>query len=103
MKIELAEMKKILSTSQEINSELTKQLNDMSKTLEEICTNVNSSELTASNQKLTSSIVEISNSIKTNLPQIINFLRTQISSYEATNDETKAQIDSLVSAIDNIL
>ncbi len=103
MKIELAEMKRILTRSQDINETLNSELTDMAKTLEEICANVNSSELTASNQRLTNSIVDISNTVKTNLPRIIEFLNTQISSYETTNANTKSQIDSLISAVDNIM
>lgn len=103
MKIDLAEMQRILTRSQDINESLNTELTDMAKILDEICTNVNSSELTASNQRLTNSIIEISNKVKTNLPQIIEFLNTQIQSYEATNTSTKSQIDSLISAVDNIM
>lgn len=103
MKIDLIEMKRILSRSQNINETLNTELSDMARILEEICANVNSSELTTSNQRLTNSIVEISNTVKNNLPQIIEFLSTQINSYEATNSSTKSQIDSLISAVDSIL
>lgn len=103
MRIDLAEMQRILTRSQDINESLSSELTDMSNTLEEICANVNSSELTASNQKLTTAIVEISNTVKANLPMIIEFLSNQVSSYQATNESTKSQIDSLISAVDNIM
>lgn len=103
MKIELAEMQRILTRSRDVNENLGTELSDMSKTLEEICANVNSSELTASNQKLTGAIIEISNSVKTNLPLIVDFLSKQVSSYEATNESIKSQIDSLISAVDSIM
>lgn len=103
MKIELSEMQRILTRSRDVNENLGTELSDMSKTLEEICANVNSSELTASNQKLTGAIIEISNSVKTNLPLIVDFLSKQVSSYEATNESIKSQIDSLISAVDSIM
>lgn len=103
MKIELAEMQRILTRTQDINEGLSTQLSDMASTLEAICANVNSSELTASNQKLTASITDIANTVKTNLPAIIEFLGNQINSYQTTNADTKSSIDSLISAVDNIL
>lgn len=102
MKIDLAEMQRIHARSQDINENLAVEFANMANTLDEICANVNSSELTESNRKLTNAIVEISNKVKTNLPVIIEFLRTQINAYEATNASTKSQIDSLISAVDNI-
>ena len=102
MKIDLAEMQRILTRSQDINNNLDTEFAEMASTLDEICANVSSSELTESNKKLTSAIVEISNKVKTNLPAIIEFLRTQISSYQATNESTKSQIDSLISAVDGM-
>ena len=90
MTLDLAELKRIASRSQDIEIELKDELSKMVSTLEEICGNVQSSEWTASNQNLTHALTDVSNRIQTNLPRIIEFLNAQISSYEATNANTKA-------------
>lgn len=101
MKIELAELQRIASRSQDIETELNNELTKMNMTLDEICTNVQSSELTASNQNLTRAIADVSNKIQINLPKIIEFLQSQIASYEATNTSTRQQIDSLISSVNS--
>lgn len=103
MKIQLAELQRIISRSQNINDNLNSELNNMKNKLEEICNNVNSSELTASNHNLTNAIVDISSRVQNNLPRVIEFLNSQVTSYEATNTNTKQQIDSLISAVDSAL
>lgn len=103
MKIQLAELQRIISRSQSINDTLSTELNNMKSKLEEICNNVQSSELTASNQNLTNAIVDISARVQNNLPRVIDFLNSQVQSYQATNESTKEQIDSLISAVDSTL
>lgn len=103
MKINLAELQRIIVRSQQINDSLNNELGYMSKILDDICNNVNSSELTASNHNLTSAINDISTKVKTNLPRVIEFLNSQVQSYETTNTNTKQQIDSLISAVDSAL
>ncbi len=101
MKIELAELQRIATRSQDIDTSLNAEFTQMASTLEEICVNINSSELTASNQNLTKAIADVSNKVKTNLPAIIEFLKTQITSYQATNANTKEQLDSLISSVNS--
>lgn len=101
MKLDLAELQRITTRSQDIKDTLNTELNNMVSTLEEICSNVQSSELTASNQNLTKGITDVATKIQTNLPTIIEFLQSQISSYEATNASTKESIDSLVSSVNS--
>lgn len=101
MKLDLAELQRITTRSQDIKDTLNTELNNMVSILEEICSNVQSSELTASNQNLTKGITDVATKIQTNLPTIIEFLQSQISSYEATNASTKESIDSLVSSVNS--
>lgn len=103
MKIELSELQRIIGRANEINVTLSQELGNMSATLNDICQNVNSSELTASNQKITTAIVDLNEKVKTNIPKVINFLNEQIKSYSTTNETTKSQIDSLVTAVDQSL
>lgn len=101
MKIDLAELKRIASRSKDIETELSEDLTRMNTTLDEICTNVQSSELTESNQNLTRAIADVSSKIQANLPTINEFLNSQIASYEATNISTKQQIDNLISSVNS--
>lgn len=103
MKIELSELQRIIGRATEIDTTLSQELGNMSTTLNDICQNVNSSELTASNQKITTAIVDLNEKVKANLPKVISFLNEQIKSYSTTNETTKSQIDSLVSAVDQSL
>ena len=102
MQIGLAEIQKLVTRSEDIRENLSSEFTEMANTLNEICDNVASSELTESNKNLTASIIEISNTVNKNLPVIIEFLENQIRSYESINTTTKSQIDSLISAIDSI-
>ena len=101
MKIELSEIKRITDRSEQINSELTGQLNQMTSTLQEIITNLISKPLEGPNTTLIEEINKTANAIPGNLEKITTFLRTQIQSYEATNVNAKEQIDSLVSSVNS--
>lgn len=100
MRIELLELKRIASRSQNINEEMANDLLHMANLLEEICTNVNSSNLTSVNRNLVNAINEVSSRIKNNFPQIINFLNNQVTAYENTNINTEQNIDSLINSLD---
>lgn len=103
MKIQLAELQRIITRSQNINDNLNAELSRMAKVLDDICNNVNSSELTASNRNLVNAINDTSEKVRTNLPRVIEFLNSQVASYQSTNANTKQQIDSLISAVDSAL
>lgn len=100
LRIELSELKRISSRSHDVNEELNSDLNRMATLLEQICTNVNSSELTEKNKNLVDAINGIGEKVRTNFPTIISFLDTQVDNYEKTNINTKEKIESLVSSID---
>ena len=103
MKIELTELQRILSRSETINETLNTELTNINDTLQDICTNVSSSELTAANQNLTNAINDISETVKANLPKVIEFLNAQINSYQTTNENIKQSLDSLISEVDSSL
>lgn len=101
IKIELAEIQRISSRSQDIERELATDLSKMSTQLGDICENVQSSELTSANNNLVQSINDVASRVSTNLPKIIDFLNRQIGSYVQTNAETKSEIDSLISSVNS--
>lgn len=101
IKIELAELQRIATRTQDIEGELSTDLAKMTSQLSDICANVQSSELTAANDNLTRAINDIASKVSTNLPRIIEFLNAQIVNYARTNEETKSKIDSLVSAVNS--
>lgn len=103
MKIELSELRRIIARAKDINITLNQELGNMSTTLEDICSNVNSSELTASNQKITTAIIDVSEKVKTSLPEIISFLENQINSYDRANQGALQEIDSLISTVDDAM
>lgn len=103
MKIELTELQRILSRSETINETLNTELTNINDTLQDICANVSSSELTAANQNLTNAINDISETVKANLPKVIEFLNAQINSYQTTNENIKQSLDSLISEVDSSL
>lgn len=103
MKIELSELKKILTRANDINGSLNQELGKMTSALNDITLNVASTELAASNQKIATAVEEISEKVNNNLPKIIDFLSEQISRYETTNESAKTQIDSLVTSVDDTL
>lgn len=100
LKIELTELKRISSRSHDISEELNSDLDRMATLLEEICANVNSSELTGVNRNLVDAINGVGQKVRVNFPRIIEFLDTQVGNYERTNVDTKGKIDALVSSID---
>lgn len=102
IKIELAEIQRLSTRSQDIERELAMDFNKMSSQLGDICDNVQSSELTAANSNFIQSINDVATKVSTNLPKIISFLNDQISKYEQTNANTKSEIDSLVSSITSV-
>lgn len=101
MNIQIDELQKLISKSQNINGNLNIELNNMKNKLEEICNNINSNELTASNQNLRLSIEELSNKVQNNLPKIIDFLNSQVKSYQVNVEAAKKQLDTLVSEVNN--
>lgn len=102
MDIELAELQKILVRSEGIKDSLNTEFSNMSTELNEICTNVRSSELTAANEGLSKAITDLADKVNTNLPIIIEFLESQVRSYGNTNTSIQEQINSLIEAVDSI-
>lgn len=101
IKLELSELQRISGRTSDINEELAHDLSEMVNELNNICSNVQSSELTSANENLTNAIESIAEAVKKNLPEIIAFLNKQIEAYGATNETTKAAIDNLISSIND--
>ncbi len=101
MNIELAEIQRLITRSQDIESQLVSDFGNMTEELNDIANNVQSSDLVSANGNLIQAIEAASTSVSTNLPEIINFLNSQIVNYERTNTETKEQLDSLTNMIDS--
>lgn len=103
LKIELTEIRKISSDTKNLKGQLSTNLKTMTSLLEEICKNINSSELTGVNKNLVQAIENISKDVEKNLPEIINFLDRQVANYEKTNTEAKSAIDALASSANETL
>lgn len=101
IQIQLTEIKNLTTRSIDVTSRLNNELTSVVSLLEEICNNVQSSELMAANNNLKNAITNASNTINTNMPEINNFLIDQVEHYTGTNESAKSQIDSLVSSINS--
>ena len=103
LKIELTEIRKISSEAKNVKGQLSTYLKTMTELLEEICKNINSSDLISVNKNFVQAIDNVAKKVEKNLPEIINFLDKQVANYEKTNVETKIAIDSLVSSANETL
>ena len=99
MNIDLGQLQVLKTRSADINQNIASEFDTMKKTLNEICDNVKSSNLTAGTKNLTDAITEIADSLNTIMPNVIAFLDTQIKSYSDTNTQIKSELDSLISTI----
>lgn len=101
MRIELSELQRLTSRSREIEGTLNTELNKISSILEDICNNVQSSELTNANQNLKQAITNAINTINKYLPNINRFMEDQVNQYIKANESAKSEIDSLISSINS--
>lgn len=99
VRLKLDELEVVAIEASSVDAELNAELTKVSATLEEICNNVQSSELVPANQKLTSSINGVAEKVKKNLPTIIDFLNKQLKDYKQTNQSAEEKVDSLASQI----
>ena len=85
MKIEIAELRRIFTRSEDINQELKTTFTKINETLNEICANVKSSGLNEVNVEFTNYVSELANYLKTNIDVIIAFLNSQVDAYSTQN------------------
>lgn len=97
--LNIPELKKVSSECIELSGTLDTSFQNIIKDLQDICANVQSTELTESNNNLLDSINNISSGITNNLPKVAEFLNTQIATYEKTNEIAEADLNSLISSI----
>lgn len=102
MKIEIGELRRILTRSADINEELKTIFNNINTTLNEICANVKSDGLNEVNVEFTNYVAEVASELTTNLEVITTFLNTQVEAYSTQNVSTETDLSQTTTMLDNI-
>lgn len=103
IKIDITELRRIVSRSETVNTEISSALTKINTELDSICKNVKSTELTQATTNLTNIIGSISTKVDASLPKINQFLSNQLSNYENVNTQTKQIINELINEINTQL
>lgn len=102
MKIEIAELRRIFTRSEDINQELKTTFTKINETLNEICANVKSSGLNEVNVEFTNYVTEVGNELTTNIDVIIAFLSSQVEAYSTQNVSTEQDLSATSSIFSNL-
>ena len=102
MKIEIAELRRIFTRSEDINQELKTTFTKINETLNEICANVKSSGLNEVNVEFTNYVTEVVNELTTNIDVIIAFLNSQVEAYSTQNVSTEQDLSATSSIFSNL-
>lgn len=102
MNINIEELRRLFSRSEDINVQLKDNFNNIVTELNNVCENVKSSGLTEINKEFTEYVNEIAAELTTNMEVVIAFLENQISSYSGTNETSEAQFNELNNQLNNI-
>ena len=102
MKIEIAELRRIFTRSEDINQELKTTFTQINETLNEICANVKSSGLNEVNVEFTNYVTEVANELTTNIDVIIAFLSSQVEAYSTQNVSTEQDLSATSSIFSNL-
>ncbi|MFR5857398.1 MAG: hypothetical protein ACLUFU_06285 [Bacilli bacterium] len=102
MNINIEELRRLFSRSEDINVQLKDNFNNIVTELNNVCENVKSSGLTEINKEFTEYVNEIATELTTNMEVVIAFLENQISSYSGTNETSEAQFNELNNQLNNI-
>ncbi len=102
MKIEIAELRRIFTRSEDINQELKTTFTKINETLNEICANVKSSGLNEVNVEFTNYVTEVADELTTNIDVIIAFLSSQVEAYSTQNVSTEQDLSATSSIFSNL-
>lgn len=102
MNINIEELRRLFSRSEDINAQLKDNFNNIVTELNNVCENVKSSGLTEINKEFTEYVNEIATELTTNMEVVIAFLENQISNYSGTNESSAAQFNELNNQLNNI-
>lgn len=102
MNINIEELRRLFSRSEDINVQLKDNFNNIVTELNNVCENVKSSGLTEINKEFTEYVNKIATELTTNMEVVIAFLENQISSYSGTNETSEAQFNELNNQLNNI-
>lgn len=102
MKIEIAELRRIFTRSEDINQELKTTFTKINETLNEICANVKSSGLNEVNVEFTNYVTEVANELTTNIDVIIAFLSSQVEAYSTQNVSAEQDLSATSSIFSNL-
>ena len=102
MNINIEELRRLFSRSEDINAQLKDNFNNIVTELNNVCDNVKSTGLTEINKEFTEYVNEIATELTTNMEVVIAFLENQISSYSGTNESSEAQFNELNNQLNNI-
>lgn len=99
MKIEIAELNRLLLRNREIIEELKTTFTNLSNELEDICGLIKSSGLNEANTKFMTYTQDVNARLQTSLNNIVTFLETQIKEYDTTNIDAEGNLEMLQSTL----
>lgn len=102
MNINIEELRRLFSRSEDINVQLKDNFNNIVTELNNVCDNVKSTGLTEINKEFTEYVNEIATELTTNMEVVIAFLENQITNYSGTNESSEAQFNELNNQLNNI-
>ena len=103
MNINIEELRRLFSRSEDINAQLKDNFNNIVTELNNVCDNVKSTGLTEINKEFTEYVNEIATELTTNMEVVIAFLENQITNYSGTNESSEAQFNELNNQLNNII
>lgn len=99
--IKTQEILRLYARSEDVNKAVTNDLNNSNIEFENICNNVNCSELTSATEGLKIAVSNIATTIDKTLPVVATFMLKQANLYSETETTTDEEINTLVNTIYN--
>lgn len=102
MYLDLTELMRLKGRLGDINIELGNTLNSVSTELENVCNNINSSDLKAANEAIKEKILTLASKINANVARLDEFMGNQLSTYKVSNEDAQASLKELVSFLSQV-
>lgn len=102
MNLDLDKLIELKNQTSQMNVDIIEKLSTINTNLDNICSNVQSTNLTNSTNNLTNIINSVSTKLGQVLPNVTNFLDSQIAQYSTANEAAKTDVDRLVQIMGGI-
>lgn len=100
IKIDLNEVQKNNEMMQNINEEITSTNNSVIEELRKISDNIGSISLRRATRDVINDVSKLTTTFKSNMDSLYDFVKRQLSSYTANNDEARTELLSLIALLD---